>query len=102
MALVLAYGFFSTWVGDYSPPPAPGTLPGTQPACKDGLTQYCTVGNCSGLSTCAGNAWGGCKWERVCTPGSKVPCLKNNCPYALKECNECGTGYGSCVGGNSS
>jgi hypothetical protein len=102
MALVLAYGFFSTWTGDYSPPPAATTPSGTQPACKDGLTQYCKVGNCSGLSTCVGGAWGGCKWERVCTSGSKAPCLKNNCPYALKECNECGTGFGPCVGGNAS
>lgn len=66
--------------------------------CKDGQTQYCRLGNCSGESVCMGGAWGGCRWDRTCTPGTKATCLKNNCPYGLKECNECGTGYGPCSG----
>ncbi len=101
MALVLAYGFFSTWGGVPVAPTAAVTPHPDQPACKDGQTQYCTLGNCTGFSTCIGGYWGGCRWDRTCTPGSRTPCLKDNCPYAIKECNECGTGYGPCGGLNS-
>lgn len=68
----------------------------------EGQLQYCREGNCSGLSTCIGGSWGKCRWERVCSPGSKATCLENSCVYAIKVCNECGTGYGPCVGINAS
>ncbi len=95
MLLILAYAMLMHGgPAEFSPPPPQKSQ---EAACTDGLTQYCRVGNCSGTSTCVGGIWGGCKWERVCVPGSKATCLKSSCPYALKECNECGTGYGPCL-----
>ncbi len=64
--------------------------------CADGQTQQCTAGACSGVSTCIGGVWSGCKWPTSCIPGARVPCLSNGCVYAVKECNSCGTGYGEC------
>jgi hypothetical protein len=95
MLLVLAYGLFSQG-GSVSVSPRPAQQ-NNAAMCRDGQTQYCSLGNCSGLSTCIGGAWSGCRWEQVCTPGSTATCLKSSCPYALKVCNECGTGYGPCL-----
>ncbi len=96
LAALLAYGLLSGGSPAAIGPSSPGA-PSAQAPCIDGQTQYCRLGNCSGISACIGGAWTGCRWERVCEPGSRVPCLKNNCPYALKECDECGTGYGPCM-----
>jgi hypothetical protein len=105
LAAVLSYGFYMAGMFGF-PRAADGetahSASSASHACKDGQTQYCSLGNCSGLSTCSGGAWGGCNWERICAPGSKATCLKNSCPYALKECNPCGTGYGPCIGINAS
>ncbi len=71
-------------------------------SCQDGQTQPCSTGSCSGLSRCINGVWSGCRWDTVCTPGDRVPCLSNGCVYAVKECNSCGTGYGACFLPNSS
>lgn len=65
--------------------------------CVPGQVEGCSVGRCSGMSTCLQDGtWGGCNWQRVCIPGSRAPCLQNGCAYAYKECNQCGSGYGDC------
>ncbi len=105
LALILSYGFYMAGLFGFPEGQVGGSVPSAQSAphaCKDGQTQYCSLGNCSGFSTCVGGVWSGCRWERLCTPGSKATCLKSNCPYALKVCNECGTGYGTCTGLNAS
>ncbi|MFN7991888.1 MAG: hypothetical protein U0R44_07075 [Candidatus Micrarchaeia archaeon] len=66
--------------------------------CHEGDTQFCTIGSCSGQSACINGVWSGCRWARVCTPGERIPCLKNGCAYAVKECDTCGTGFGECKG----
>ncbi len=65
--------------------------------CVPGQTRSCSVGNCSGTSLClVDGTWGGCNWQRVCTPSSRLPCLQAGCAYAYKVCNPCGSGYGAC------
>ena len=94
MGLVLAY---SVLISLPSPAPAaPEPFDRGAGACVSGTTKYCAVGSCSGVSTCVGGVWGGCRWETRCTPGSRASCLDGGCSYAVKECNECGTGYGAC------
>ncbi|MFH0884841.1 MAG: hypothetical protein V1861_03970 [Candidatus Micrarchaeota archaeon] len=104
LAIILSYGFYMAGLLEFPGAQAGATAPPStaQHACKDGQTQYCKLGNCSGFSMCTGGVWGGCRWERICSPGSMATCLENNCPYALKECNECGSGYGPCIGINAS
>lgn len=65
-------------------------------ACVDGTSQACSVGSCSGISTCVDGIWSGCRWQTVCTPGSRAPCFDGACLYAVKECNGCGTGFSEC------
>jgi len=81
-----------------APPPQPAEkLP--PPACMDGQTRSCTTGGCSGIATCKDGKWWGCRWNQTCRPGARAPCLNDNgCSYAVKECNDCGTGYGPCMG----
>ncbi|MBD3210331.1 hypothetical protein GF318_03030 [Candidatus Micrarchaeota archaeon] len=67
------------------------------PACTEGATQHCCIGNCSGKSTCVNGKWGPCKLDIVCRPGETVPCLERGCVTGHKECNECGTAYGPCI-----
>ena len=71
-------------------------------SCRDGQSRPCTSGSCSGQSTCIGGEWVGCSWEQVCDPGMRVPCVNMGCADSLKECDACGTGWGSCKGFNSS
>ncbi len=94
LAVIAAYTFFFV-----SAPAVNLHYPSEDKAerlCSEGQIRNCTVGGCTGVSTCASGRWGGCKWEMVCTPGIRAPCLNNSCVYAYKECNECGTGYGPC------
>jgi hypothetical protein len=102
LALALAFGYLFT---SSAFQPAQGVPDSGAPAgagiCQDGQARPCVVGNCSGQSTCVGGAWGGCKWERVCTPKTSVPCINGSCAYAIRTCNECGTGYGPCAGINA-
>ncbi len=66
--------------------------------CMPGQARGCTVGNCSGTSLCLeGGTWSGCRWEHVCAPGARIPCLKDGCSYAYRDCNACGSGYGDCT-----
>ena len=65
-------------------------------SCKNGESRVCTYNSCSGVSTCINGIWGGCNWQRICNPGTIVPCLQNGCATSSKACNECGTGYGNC------
>lgn len=95
IALGLYLGGRTIYAGP-EPEPAGG------PQCTEGQIKACSLGNCSGTSLCVGGSWGGCRWERICPPGSRLPCINNSCVYALKECNECGTGYGPCIKGNAS
>jgi hypothetical protein len=93
LAAVLAVPFLSP-----ASPPGPGSGNASAPVlCKDGQTRACSAGSCGGVSTCVGGVWSGCKWPRVCVPGSKVSCIQNGCAYAFKECDECGSGYGPCI-----
>ncbi len=94
LLLVIVYALFfapTITIGLHYP------VEGGQETCTEGQTQSCRVGACTGISTCTGGSWGGCKWKTVCTPGTKAPCTLQGCAYAYKECNECGTGYGPCV-----
>lgn len=69
-----------------------------QAACQPGQARSCAVGNCSGTSACLGDGiWGGCTWAHSCEAGSRIPCLRDGCSYAYRECNPCGSGYGECV-----
>ncbi|MDD5339922.1 MAG: hypothetical protein PHV13_01595 [Candidatus ainarchaeum sp.] len=81
--------------------PAPGVFqyPAEEQAgCVQGTARACSVGNCTGTSVCLeGGTWGSCKWVRVCTPGARMACLQDGCSYAYRECNPCGSGYGSCT-----
>ncbi len=94
LAAIIVFAIYISW----GPPAAAGSEPGQSAPryCRDGQTQACSAGSCSGLSTCINGIWSGCKWGTVCTPLSRVPCLSNGCVYAVKECNSCGTGYGDC------
>ncbi|MFZ5501488.1 MAG: hypothetical protein ACOY58_06220, partial [Candidatus Micrarchaeota archaeon] len=65
--------------------------------CASGETRSCQSGSCAGTSTCIQGVWSGCRWERICTPGIHEPCIEQGCAYALRECNECGTGWGECL-----
>ena len=105
LSAILFYGFYMAGMFGFPETPSGGgaaPAPSTPQSCRDGQTQYCRLGNCSGVSVCSGGAWSGCRWDRICAPGSKATCLKSSCPYALKECDECGTGYGPCIGINAS
>jgi hypothetical protein len=93
---LVAVAAYSAYMAAPAQKAAPRQPEGAQAGCRDGLTKYCTAGNCSGISVCVGGMWGGCRWEQSCTPGSTIPCLSQSCPYAVKECNGCGTGYGPC------
>jgi hypothetical protein len=65
--------------------------------CIAGQARNCSVGGCTGTSLCLEDGtWGSCNWQRVCTPGSTLPCLQDGCAYAYKTCNPCGSGYGDC------
>jgi hypothetical protein len=65
-------------------------------ACSENLTKSCSVGNCTGVSTCRGGNWGSCKLDLVCEPGSRISCSEVGCVYGFRECDECGSGYGPC------
>ena len=86
----------------------PQQQPQSQPAapqggiCSEGQTQACSLGSCSGQMRCINGVWSGCRWDTICTPGSRVPCLSNGCVYAVKECDSCGTGYTACFLPNGS
>jgi len=64
--------------------------------CKEGMSQFCSVGGCSGISECINGKWSVCSWEKICISGSHAPCLDNGCFYGYKTCNFCGTAYGEC------
>ncbi len=66
-------------------------------SCVDGLTRFCELGGCVGITTCLSGRWGGCQFDSVCRPGTTAPCTRDGCAYGIKMCNECGTGYGSCI-----
>jgi hypothetical protein len=66
--------------------------------CEDGETRDCMKGPCNGTQSCVAGSWGECIIERVCEPGEVVPCTVDSCAYAYKVCNDCGTGYGPCIG----
>ncbi len=74
-------------------PPVSDAVPG----CSEGQTRPCSAGSCTGIATCLDGIWTGCRWEKICIPGIKAPCIYGGCAYAYKECNECGTGYGECI-----
>jgi len=78
--------------------PYPGqTAQDLSQGCLDGQAMSCTIGECSGIKTCQGGAFGTCKWDIVCASGTRISCLNNSCVYAYKECNSCGSGYGPCI-----
>lgn len=65
--------------------------------CEENQTRNCTLGSCVGTSTCTNDMWSPCRWEKICIPGSRAMCIENSCAKGVKECNECGTGYGPCT-----
>ncbi len=66
--------------------------------CREGETKDCMKGPCSGTQNCSNGTWGICIIERICEPGEVVPCVVDSCASAYKVCNDCGTGYGECIG----
>lgn len=94
VAVVMAVFFGSSESGVVHYPPSGQQ----QAACQPGQARPCAVGNCSGTSACLGDgSWGGCTWAHSCEAGSRIPCLRDGCSYAYRECNPCGSGYGECV-----
>ena len=65
--------------------------------CKEGLTQQCSIGSCSGISICSNGVWSVCSWEKVCVPATKANCLSQGCSTGYKVCNECGSAYSQCI-----
>ena len=93
LSLALLYSLF--WLlGPAQQPYSESVNPG--PICEDGQTKPCDSGNCSGTALCIDGTWSGCRWAQVCVPGSSEVCLTQNCPYGVKKCNSCGTGFGPC------
>ena len=72
------------------------------PKCTEGTNMSCTLGTCTGYRVCESGEWSECRFERICVPGSVAPCIENYCAVGYKTCNECGTGYGECIGLNES
>lgn len=72
------------------------------PECNEGQTKECMRGPCEGIQTCIDGVWNKCTVEVICTPGTSTPCVSNHCSSAYKICNDCGTGYGECMGLNES
>lgn len=67
------------------------------PECTEGENITCTLGNCTGYRVCELGEWSECRFERICVPGSLVPCTENYCAVGYKICNECGTGFSECA-----
>ena len=67
-----------------------------------GGSKSCMKGPCNGTQTCINGTWGKCTVDMICTPGAREPCVVNHCVSAYKICNDCGTGYGECIGKNGS
>ncbi|MDO8554645.1 MAG: hypothetical protein Q7S22_07595 [Candidatus Micrarchaeota archaeon] len=65
--------------------------------CKSGDSEPCKINSCSGTIRCVNGIWGGCIVPQVCIPEEKINCYAQTCSIGKKTCNECGTGYGSCV-----
>lgn len=99
LALIIAYAAYLGW-GPSVQPSQQTQDTGTK-FCKEGDTRTCASGSCQGVSRCLNGVWSGCRWDTVCTPGQRVPCLSNGCVYAVKECNSCGTAYTECFLPNS-
>jgi hypothetical protein len=99
LAVVIAYAAYLGW----APSPQPASRPSDSATglCREGDTRPCSVNSCQGVSRCLNGVWSGCRWDTVCTPGARVPCLSNGCVYAVKECDSCGTGYTDCFLPNS-
>ena len=70
--------------------------------CSNGEIRDCMKGPCNGTQNCSDGMWGSCTVERICEPGEVVPCAVDSCASAYKICNDCGTGYGECIGKNGS
>ncbi|NYZ76783.1 hypothetical protein H0O02_00520 [Candidatus Micrarchaeota archaeon] len=70
--------------------------------CAMGQIGSCMKGPCNGTQACVNGTWGRCMVKTVCTPGVREPCIRDYCASAYKICNECGTGYGPCIGMNGS
>ncbi|HSB47450.1 MAG TPA: hypothetical protein VLD37_05530 [Candidatus Bilamarchaeum sp.] len=94
LLLIVGYVVFISLPEPRAAQPESGAEP--LPRCQSGQTQYCKSGPCSGVATCADGIWSGCRWDTMCTPGERLPCLKGACSYAVRECNSCGTGFGEC------
>lgn len=96
LLLLSAAVILSVWLAVFGLPAPPQGPPPPLPLCNDGETKPCSAGDCNGTSTCSGGEWGGCRWVQSCTPGSVQMCFHNTCAYAVRVCNECGTGFGPC------
>jgi len=66
--------------------------------CAEGSVRDCERGPCNGTQSCTNGTWEKCSVEIICTPGARTPCVMDHCASAYKICNECGTGYGECIG----
>ena len=66
-------------------------------ACKSGDSTSCIINSCSGTVRCVNGIWGGCIVSQSCIPGEETNCYTQACSVGHKTCNECGTGYSSCV-----
>ncbi|NYZ73913.1 hypothetical protein H0O00_02110 [Candidatus Micrarchaeota archaeon] len=93
LALVLTLVFIAYYGG----PSITGEEWSTSSLCTHGDTKPCTTGPCNGTAICINGIWSSCRWEKVCVPGTRLSCTKLSCFYAVRECNQCGTGYGPCV-----
>jgi hypothetical protein len=104
MILLALVVFVGAVVGFFllSPPSLHYPVSQSPGGCVPGTMENCSIGSCGGTSFClADGTWGGCTWQRVCTPGVRDACIQNGCAYAYKTCNQCGSGYGACAPPNS-
>jgi len=94
---VIAFVFITTNVFGNNSNPTSNNIPSSPASCAEGQTKPCSLETCTGYSSCHNGLWGACRWQLVCSPYTKTPCLNNSCVYGYKECDGCGSGYGPCI-----
>ena len=72
------------------------------PECAENSEMPCTLSNgCTGRQVCLNGEWIGCIAPvPACEPGAVQSCAFQDaggaCSAGMRECNECGTGWGEC------
>ena len=99
LSITIFYSFFLP--SKTSMASSTGTSASETNLCLSGNSEPCTVNSCSGIRTCTNGIWGGCIYKQICNPGEKANCYAQTCSVGTKICNQCGSGYGTCVFGDT-